>query len=171
MIKYLRYIFFYFEWKTTTRLSIYEIKDLFSRNIESVDEVREKGKKQHRQFVGVIKETGFEVYRFSSWKYSFARPKIYGYFNTYEGGTKLKAKFTISFGRFAKSIFTLLGILAIQVLLTYYFYPNGDDLSVLRTFVLPVFLISLIALTFINFWYEVLNSVSIMQSILRKEGL
>jgi hypothetical protein len=93
------------------------------------------------------------------------------FFNTYEGGSKLKAKFIISFGRFAKSIFTLLGLIAIYLLLINYFYPNSDDLSELRTFVLPFFLISLMAMTFINFWYEVLNSVSIMQSILRKEGL
>jgi type II secretory pathway component PulF len=102
-----------------------------------------------------MKETGFEVYRFSSWKFSVARPKIYGYFNTYEGGSKLKTKFIISFGRFAKSIFTLLGLIAIHVLFIYYFYPNNDDLSELRTFLLPFFLISLMVMTFINFWYEV----------------
>lgn len=171
MIKYLKYLLCNFEWKTITKLSVYEIRRLFRCHIESTEDFNKKGKNKHSYFVGEIKETGFEVYRYSSWRCSFARPVIKGYFYPHDSGSELRAVIQIPFSRFVRSILVLLSLIALQFLFIYYFVPNNNDINEIFTFGLPFLLTGLVVMTVINYWYEVLNSISIMQVILKKERL
>lgn len=170
MIRYLKYLFFYFEWKINTKLSTHEIANLFRSNIELKNDVRVKDKKNHRHFIGELSDEGFKVYRYSSYRYSYVveRPAIIGNFSSRESGSELKTVFRISYTRFAEKLSVLLGILVIYIVIVHYFTPDQDDIWDTFKLALPFALSGIIVINLIIFWYEVLNSISIMQSIIKE---
>lgn len=156
-----------------TKLSTHEITNLFSNNIESKNDIYVKEKKNHRHFVGELLDEGFKVYRYSFYRFSYVveRPSIIVNFNSREYGSELETIFRISYTRFAENLLILLGILMVHVVIINYINPDQNDIWDTFKMLLPFALSGILAINLIIFWYDVLNSISIMHSITKEESL
>lgn len=97
MIKYLKYLIFRYTFSFDTKLSIYELRGISEKIIESPEAYNSENAKEHKDFIGEINHSGFNVIRYRSVdSRGFVRPKIFGKFEKKENGSRLSVNIKIS---------------------------------------------------------------------------
>jgi hypothetical protein len=171
MIKYLKYLILRFTFSFDTKLSIYELRKISKKIIESPEAYNSEKAKEHKDFIGEINHSGFNVIRYRSVdSRGFVRPKIFGKFEKKENGSRLSVNIKISLLEF---LFIVIIPIAIVIVGPICFKLLGYDFS---TSVHEIFWVVnciigfAIIMTYLNFSVRDTLRFLISTSIIKRES-
>lgn len=172
MIKYLKYLILRYTFSFDTKLSIYELREISKKIIESPEVYNSEKAKEHKDFIGEINHSGFNVIRYRSVvSRGFVRPKIFGKFEKKENGSRLSVNIKISWLEFLFIVIIPIAIVIVgpvcAKLLGYDFSTSVHEIF----WVVKCIIGFAIIMTYLNFWYETLCAFSSVQALLKEKHL